>query len=138
MQSKMNVVGGRETCRSSCCSAFPQFIYLLIPFSGFLWIFWQDAGIQLVLSKANIRQQFDAVGVAGSILIFYGMEIPSSGYLTPNYHKHTKFQREKTNNLRNDRERQVAPNVPSAPRKGENTIKMAGGQYSMRRTNATL
>ena len=30
------------------------------------------------------------------------------------------------NNLRNDHKRQVAPKVPSASRKGEKTVKMAG------------
>lgn len=40
------------------------------------------------------------------------------------YLKYTRSK--KMNNLRNDHKRQVAPKVPSASRKGEKTVKMAG------------
>lgn len=89
-------------------------------------------------ASCSMEWKYQAVGTlpqSNAVGSIFTQNTQSLKYI---YHKHTKFQREKTNNLRNDRERQVAPNAPSAPRKGENSIKMAGEQYSVRWTNETL
>ena len=84
--------------------------------------------VLLEASWSSMECKYQAVGTLPQSNAVGSIFTQSTQSLKYSYHKHTKFQRENTNNLRNDHERQLAPRVPSAPRKGENTIKTAGEQ----------